>query len=134
MRGEGITGPGIIAKDSILVHGMGLDGIFLTDWRTVIGIVFGSICSKFEFAVRVGLNEPLIAARVIQEEPRLSIYRFGDTSGARGQNCCCSISPEPKLVRESQFECYAIDRHWVVGEWTFKAGQPVTVDSSMKAY
>lgn len=129
IRGEGVADPGTFAKESIIVHGMRFDGIFSTDRRTVAGVVLDSICRKCEFVAWVGVDKPFFAARVVREKPRCSIHRFSDSSGARRQDNCCGISPEGKFKRESQFECYAIGYHWVVGEWKFKAGQAVNVDS-----
>jgi len=104
------------------VHGMWLDGILLTDRRMVIGIVFGSICSKFEFATRVGVDKPLIAAGISRKQPRVSLRRLSDTSGARRQDCCCGISPEREFMREPQFEYYTIDCYWVIWQRVLKAG------------
>ena len=104
---------------------MRFDGILLTHWRTVAGIVLGSICSECEFAARVGVDKPLFAARVAREKRRFSIHWFSDTSGARRQDGRCGVSPECKFTGEPEFEYYAVGYYWVVGEWTFKAGQPV---------
>jgi len=126
-REEGIMAPGTPGKDSILVHRMGFDDVLFTDRRTADGIVVVSICGKCEYAVWVRFDEPLFVAWVPREEQRCSIRRFSNTSGARRQDYCCGISPEGELMRKSQFECYAIDYYWMVGEWMFKAGQPVNV-------
>jgi len=123
VRGEGVTAPGTISMDyPIPVHGMWLDGGLLTDWRTAIGIVFGFICSKFKFATRVGVDEPLIAAGIFRKKPGVSLCRLSDTSGARRQDCSCGISPEGEFLREPQFEYNTIDCFWVIWQRALKAG------------
>ena len=130
--GERITGPGTLAKDSILVHGVRFNGILLQDQRTVFSVVFGVfgfVCGKFEFVVWVGFGEPLVVAGVLRDKARSSIHRISDAPGARRQDFCCRISPKRIFTWEPQFEYNGIDRYCVVGEWALKTGQSVNVYS-----